>query len=54
MIPKTAITEWSEFVSWRDEVQVEQDLIICKALVEIYKDDYLAKKANGMKAMPNC
>jgi hypothetical protein len=20
MIPKTAITEWSEFVSWRDEV----------------------------------
>ncbi len=33
MIPQTAITEWSEFVSWRDEVQVEQDLIICKALV---------------------
>ena len=43
MIPQAAITEWSEFVSWRDEVQVEQDLIICKALVEIYKDDYLAK-----------
>lgn len=43
MIPLTAITEWSEFVSWRDEVQVEQDLIICKALVEIYKDDFLAK-----------
>lgn len=43
MISQTAITEWSEFVSWRDEVQVEQDLIICKALVEIYKDDFLAK-----------
>ena len=43
MIPQAAITEWSEFVSWRDEVKVEQDLIICKALVEIYKDDYLAK-----------
>ena len=43
MIPQAAITEWSEFVSWRGEVQVEQDLIICKALVEIYKDDYLAK-----------
>ena len=43
MIPQAAITEWSEFVFWRDEVQVEQDLIICKALVEIYKDDYLAK-----------
>lgn len=43
MIPQAAITEWSEFVSWRDEVQVEQDLIICKALVEIYKDDYFAK-----------
>ena len=43
MIPQTAITEWSEFVSWRDEVQVEQDLIICKALVETDIDDYLAK-----------
>ena len=43
MIPQTAITEWNEFVPWRDEVQVEQDLIICKSLVEIYKDDYLAK-----------
>lgn len=42
MIPQTAITEWNQFVPWPNEVQVEQDLIICKALVEIYKDDYLA------------
>ena len=42
MIPQAAITEWNQFVPWPNEVQVEQDLIICKALVEIYKDDYLA------------
>lgn len=42
MIPKDAITEWNQFAPWSSEVQVEQDLIICKALVEIYKDNYLA------------
>ena len=42
MIPKYAITEWNEFVPWHEEVQVEQDLLISRALVAIYQDDYLA------------
>ena len=42
MIPRNAITEWNEFVPWQSETQVEQDLLICRALVEIYNDDYLA------------
>ena len=42
MIPEFAIREWSETVSWIESEQVEQDLLICRALTEIYKDEYLA------------
>ena len=42
MIPEYAIHEWSTISPWREKVQVEQDLLICRALVEIYKDEYLA------------
>lgn len=33
MIPELAITEWRSVVPWIDVKQVEQDLIICKAIV---------------------
>lgn len=42
MIPKNAITEWREFVPWKSDVQIEQDLLICRALVEMYQDEYLS------------
>jgi len=42
MIPERAIIEWSEFVPWIKEIMVEQDLIICRALVDIYNDEFLA------------
>ena len=42
MIPEYAIHEWSTISPWREKVQVEQDLLICRVLVEIYKDEYLA------------
>ena len=42
MIPEFAITEWSSVVPWKDKEQVEQDLLICRALTEIYKDEYLS------------
>ncbi len=42
MIPKNAITEWGEFAPWKEAVQIEQDLLICRALVEIYQDDFLS------------
>src|SRR5690606_32238217 len=29
-------------VSWQTNEQVEQDLVICRALVDIFNDDYLA------------
>jgi len=28
---------------WQTNEQVEQDLVICRALVEIFSDDFLAK-----------
>ncbi len=42
MIPQADIIEWSNQVPWKTNEQVEQDLMICRALVEIYNDDFLA------------
>lgn len=42
MIPKSYITEWRNRVPWQTNEQVEQDLIICRALIEIFNDDFLA------------
>ena len=44
MIPLTAITEWTNNVPWTDMKQVEQDLIICRALVAIYSDEFLSSR----------
>lgn len=42
MIPQAYITEWSNHVPWQTNEQVEQDLVICRALVEIFSDEWLA------------
>ena len=44
MINITAITEWRTIVPWSKNEQVEQDLIICRALVAIFSDDFLANE----------
>lgn len=43
MIPISYITEWSEKAPWVENKYVEQDLIICRALVAIYSDEFLAE-----------
>lgn len=43
MIPVSAIEEWRNKVPWQTNEQVEQDLIICRALTEIFKDEFLAE-----------
>lgn len=43
MIPQAYITEWSNQVPWQTNEQVEQDLVICRALVEIFTDELLSK-----------
>jgi predicted nucleotidyltransferase component of viral defense system len=42
MIPQAYITAWSQQVPWQSAEQVEQDLVICRALVEIFSDAWLA------------
>lgn len=43
MIPELAIQEWQEFAPWPAVEQVEQDLLICRSLVAIYSDPFLAE-----------
>jgi len=44
MIPQSDITEWSTHVPWSANEQVELDLVICRALVEIFNDKFLAER----------
>ncbi len=41
MIPAQNIVAWGNVVPWADQRQVEQDLIISRALVEIFSDEML-------------
>lgn len=42
MISRESILEWNEFLPWQDKAMVEQDLIISRALVAIFSDEFLA------------
>lgn len=41
MIPGAYIYEWSEYVPWKSFAQVEQDLVISRALVSIFSHEFL-------------
>lgn len=41
MIPKAYIARWRDVAPWSSDDQVEQDLIISRALVAIFSDDFL-------------
>jgi hypothetical protein len=43
MIPEQFIVAWENQVPWQDRHQVEQDLLISRALVEIFSDKFLAE-----------
>jgi len=36
VIPRDYITAWRSQAPWVQDIQVEQDLVICRALVEIH------------------
>ncbi|NCO53881.1 MAG: nucleotidyl transferase AbiEii/AbiGii toxin family protein [Bacteroidetes bacterium CG02_land_8_20_14_3_00_31_25] len=42
MIPEYAINEWRNTVPWNNIEQIEQDLVICRALVELFNDEFLS------------
>jgi predicted nucleotidyltransferase component of viral defense system len=41
MIPKPYIAKWQDHAPWKQFYQVEQDLVISRALVEMFSDDFL-------------
>ena len=44
MIPTQYLTEWAASYPWKLSEQVEQDLLISRAVVAIYSDPYLAER----------
>ncbi len=44
MIPQAYITEWRQQVPWQTNEQVEQDLVISRALLSIFSDEWLASR----------
>lgn len=44
MVNRAAIQEWSASVPWKDNAQVEQDLLISRCLVAIFGDEFLAEQ----------
>ena len=44
MIPQAYITAWRKKAPWQEDFQVEQDLVIERALMAIYSDQYLKEK----------
>lgn len=44
MIPKMHITAWSKHAPWVEQRQLEQDLIISRAIVELFSNSFLAKE----------
>lgn len=44
MIPFAQITQWRQVAPWTDDIQVEQDLILSRAIVEIFSNPFLASE----------
>lgn len=43
MIPKDYITQWRSRAPWAMDAHVEQDLVISRAIVELFQEPELAK-----------
>lgn len=44
MIPRAHIIEWTQHAPWKSNEQIEQDLIICRALVDLFSDSFLKEE----------
>ena len=52
MIPRANITAWRSKAPWSTDAQVEQDLVICRAVVDLFSDEFLARAAEGYQCQP--
>lgn len=44
MIPRAHITAWRSKAPWSTDAQIEQDLVICRAVVDLFSDELLARE----------
>ena len=44
MIPRAHITAWRSKAPWSTDAQVEQDLVVCRAIVDLFSDNLLARE----------
>jgi predicted nucleotidyltransferase component of viral defense system len=44
VIPRAHITAWRAKAPWSTDAQVEQDLVVCRALIDLFSDDLLARE----------
>jgi len=44
MIPRAHIIAWRSRVTWKSDAQIEQDLILSRALVELFSEKFLTMK----------
>ena len=44
MIPQNYITAWRAHVPWVNDAQIEQDLILSRAIIEIFSEQLLSKE----------
>lgn len=42
MIPRAHVTAWRSTAPWSDDAQVEQDLVLSRAMVELFSDERIA------------
>ena len=42
MIPRPHVALWQDHAPWRQFFQVEQDLVVCRVLVELFSDEFLS------------
>lgn len=44
MLPRRYIEEWKEFAPWQEDAQVEQDLVIEKALLQLFSTPFIQQR----------
>jgi predicted nucleotidyltransferase component of viral defense system len=43
MIPESFIEKWRQYAKWKTPAQVEQDLVISRALADLYNDPHVSE-----------
>ena len=51
MIPRDYITEWRAQAPWVQDIQVEQDLVICRAIVELFAHPAIYTEARNIASL---